>query len=112
MRSKFKYFSVLVSPYKEIQRMIKRAIEYDEELIIDSETLSNSRKYFLFNTESKNGNQESITIKLLKDDINDFKIDLAGIKSLEDLKESPPTYTDVRTFMSPYETKEDGEYKI
>ena len=46
MRSEFKYFSVLVSPYKEIQKMIKRAIEYDEELIIDSETLSNSRKYF------------------------------------------------------------------
>lgn len=90
MRSKFKYFSVLVSPYKEIQRMIKRAIEYDEELIIDSETLSNTDKYFIFNTESKNGNQESITIKLLKDDINDFRIDLAGIKSLEDLTESPP----------------------
>ena len=112
MSSEFKYLSILVSPYKERQKMIMRSIEYDEELIIDSEILSNSDKYFMFNTESKNGNQESMTIKLHKDDINDFTINLAGIKSLEDIMNGNPSYTDMRAFMSPNETKDDGEYKI
>jgi len=111
MYSELNYLSVLVSPYKERQKMIMKAIEYDKELIIDSETLSNTDKYFIFNTESKNGNGESMTIKLHKDDVNDFMITLVGIKSLEDLTKNPPTYTDMRSFMSPTDSNDEGEYK-
>ena len=91
--------------------MIMRAIEYDKELIIDSETLSNTDKYFIFNTESKNGNQESMTIKLHKDDVNDFMISLIGIRSLEDLYKNPPTYTDMRAFIQPTDSNDDGVFK-
>ena len=108
MHSEFNYLSVLVSPYKERQKIIMRAIEYDKELIIDSETLSNTDKHFIFNTESKNGNGESMTIKLHKDDVNDFMISLIGIKSLEDLTKNPPTYTDMRSFMSPTDSNDEG----
>ena len=111
MFSELNYLSVLVSPYKERQKIIMRAIEYDKELIIDSETLSNTDKHFIFNTESKNGNGESMTIKLHKDDVNDFMISLIGIKSLEDLTKNPPTYTDMRSFMSPTDSNDEGEYK-
>ena len=111
MNSELNYLSVLVSPYKERQKMIMKAIEYDKELIIDSETLSNTDKRFIFNTESKNGNGESMTIKLHKDDVNDFMITLVGIKSLEDVTKDPPTYTDSRVFMSPSDSNDDGEYK-
>ena len=69
MYSEFKFLSVLVSPYKRSQKMIMKSIEYDKEVIIDSETLSNSESSFMFNTESKNGSGESMTIKLHKDDV-------------------------------------------
>ena len=104
MYSELNYLSVLVSPYKERQKMIMKAIEYDKELIIDSETLSNTDKYFIFNTESKNGNQESMTIKLHKDDVNDFMITLVGIKNLEDIQNISPSYENARLFRAPSET--------
>ena len=107
MNSEFKYLSVLVSPYKKREKKIEREIEYDKEVIIDSETLRYTEKHFIFNTESKNGNGESMTIKLHKDDINDFIIALCGVKNLED-----EYYTDIRQFMSPTGAKDDGEYKI
>ena len=91
--------------------MIMKAIEYDKELIIDSETLSNTDKHFIFNTESRNGNTESMTIKLHKNDINDFMISLFGLKSLEDIEKNPPSYTDMRLFDSPSDTNYDGEYE-
>ena len=52
MRSEFKFLSVLVSPYKRSQKMIMKSIEYDKEVIIDSETLSNSESRFIFNTQT------------------------------------------------------------
>ena len=112
MSSEFKFLSVLVSPYKRSQKMIMKSIEYDKEVIIDSETLSNSESSFMFNTESKNGNKESMTIKLHKDDVNDFMVTLVGIKNLEDIQKISPSSENTRLFRAPSETKDDGEYKI
>ena len=104
MYSEFKFLSVLVSPYKRSQKMIMKSIEYDKEVIIDSETLSNSESSFMFNTESKNGSGESMTIKLHKDDVNDFMITLVGIKNLEDIQNISPSYENARLFRAPSET--------
>ena len=112
MSSEFKFLSVLVSPYKRSQKMIMKSIEYDKEVIIDSETLSNSESSFMFNTESKNGSGESMTIKLHKDDVNDFMVTLVGIKNLEDIQKISPSSENTRFFRAPSETKDDGEYKI
>ena len=112
MYSEFKFLSVLVSPYKRSQKMIMKSIEYDKEVIIDSETLSNSESSFMFNTESKNGSGESMTIKLHKDDVNDFMVTLVGIKNLEDIQKISPSSENTRLFRAPSETKDDGEYKI
>ena len=111
MRSEFKFLSVLVSPYKS-QNVIMKSIEYDKEVIIDSETLSNSESRFMFNTESKNGSGESMTIKLHKDDVNDLMVILAGLKSLDDINKIDPSYENTRLFRAPSETEDDGEYKI
>ena len=89
-----------------------REIEYDKENIIDSETLNNADKNFVFTTTSKTGNGESMTIKHHKDDVNDFRIVLFGLKNLKDIEEAPPAYTDARVFDSPSDTNDEGQYKI
>ena len=110
--SEFKNLFILVSPYKKRQKIYYSEIEYNKEVIIDSDTLSGVSLSYTFETKYEKGDEESIIIKLHKDDINDLFINLYGhdIKRGNIINEQK--ITDTRLFKTPGETKEDGEYKI
>ena len=106
---KLHYLSILVSSYKEKNKMYSKEISYNEEFEMDSDTLSNTETYFLFSLDSKNRDNEAVIIKLYKNEEPNFIIGLIGLKT----KTLIPTQSDMvemRTFFAPDSNTTDSKY--
>ena len=108
---KLHYLSILVSSYKEKNKMYSKEISYNEEFEMDSDTLSNTETYFLFSLDSKNRDNEAVIIKLYKDEKPNFIINLIGMKT----KSLIPTQSDMietRSLLAPDSNAIDSKYAI
>ena len=78
LHTNLQYLSILVSPYKKKEPLFYKEITYNQELILDSETLNNYESAFLLWFKNENLEDGIVKIKLHKDDINDLLIFLVG----------------------------------
>ena len=106
---KLHYLSILVSSYKEKNKMYSKEISYNEEFEMDSDTLSNTETYFLFSLDSKNRDNEAVIIKLSKDEEPNFIIGLIGLKT-KTLIPTQSDMVDIRTFFAPDSNTTDSKY--
>ena len=110
--SDLKYLSVLVSSYKKKESSLMKEIAYNKEYILDSETLSNYKGYFMFWFAIENNENAAINIKLHKDDTNDFMISLLGtIVNPSEMKDQSDAI-ETRVFMGPDSKTTDSDYII
>ena len=86
LNTNLQYLSILVSPYKKKEPLFFKEITYNQELILDSETLNNYESNFLLWFKNENLEDGVVKIKLHKDDINDLLIFLVGT---EDCPQQP-----------------------
>ena len=103
------YLSILVSSYKEKNKMYSKEISYNEEFEMDSDTLSNTNTYFLFYLDSKNRDNEAVIIKLNKDEEPKFMINLIGMKT-KSLVPSQSDMIDTRSLLAPDSNTTDSKY--
>ena len=76
------YLTILVSVYKNKKNMIRRKISYNEEYEIDSDTLINANTHYYLYLESKNKDNEAVSIKVYKKDfIPTFTVSVVGMRN-------------------------------
>ena len=82
--SSLQYLSILVSPSSTPNRresLLFKEIKYNQEFIVDSETLNNYESCFSLWFKNENLEDGVIKIKLHKDDVNDLMIFLLGTEN-------------------------------
>ena len=73
------YLSILISSHKKKEALLFKEIKYNQEFIVDNETLNNYESSFLLWFKNENLEDGVIKIKLHKDDDNDLLIILFGM---------------------------------
>ena len=100
LHTNLQYLSILVSPYKKKEPLFFKEITYNQELILDSETLNNYESAFLLWFKNENLEDGIVKIKLHKDDINDLLIFLVGTEDRPQLPFNNSNIIEYRFFIS------------